>query len=121
MRIFNYLNGTFYVLYGLFGAFMPKSMAGLMGWEPSLLGLHQIRAIWLAVAAIGLLLCLYSRQSTDQKPITLAIIFVTLSFMCGRFLGLLLDGTGPIQTYQEIGLEVFVVLLGTFLIKRGKA
>ena len=31
MKIFNYLNGIFYVLYGLFGAFMPKSMAGLMG------------------------------------------------------------------------------------------
>ena len=53
MKIFNLLNGCFYLLYGVFGAFMPKSMAGLMGWEPSLLGLHQIRAMWLLLAGLG--------------------------------------------------------------------
>lgn len=119
MKFFNYLNGIFYVLYGLFGAFMPKSMAGLMGWDPSLLGLHQIRAMWMLLAGLGVLCLLYTSKLTDQKPMTLAIIFATLSIMTGRLLGLIMDGTGPLQTYQEVGLEIIVIALGTFLYKRG--
>jgi len=119
MKLYNYLNGIFYVLYGLFGAFVPKSMAGLMGWEPSLLGLHQIRAVWLLLAGLGAMCLLYTSKLTDQKPMTLAIIFATLSILGGRFLGLILDGAGPIQTYQEMGLEVFIIALGAFLYKRG--
>lgn len=119
MKFFNYLNGIFYLLYGLFGAFMPKSMAGLMGWEPSLLGLHQIRAMWLLLAGLGVMCLLYTSKLTDQKPMTLAIIFATLSIFAGRLLGLILDGAGPMQTYQEMGLEVIVIALGTFLYKRG--
>jgi hypothetical protein len=49
---------------------------------------------------------------------TLAIVFATLSILTGRLLGLILDGGGPIQTYQEIGLEVFIIALGGFLYKR---
>ena len=120
MKVFNYLNGIFYVLYGLFGTFLPKAMAGLMGWELSLLGLHQVRAISLVMAALGMMLCLYTNRLSDQKPLTLALIFVTLSFLTGRLLGILLDGAGPVQTYQEIGIEVVVILLGVFLYKRGK-
>ena len=118
MKIFNLLNGIFYVLYGVFGAFMPKAMAGLMGWEPSLLGLHQIRAMWLLLAGLGAMCLLYTLKITDQKPMTLAIIFATLSILAGRLLGLILDGAGPMQTYQEIGLEVFIIALGVFLYKR---
>ena len=118
MKIFNYLNGAFYLLYGLLGAFMPKFMAGLMGWEPSLLGLHQIRAMWLLLAGIGAMCLLYTAKIRDQKPMTLAIIFATLSILTGRLLGLVLDGAGPVQTYQEIGIEVVVIALGTFLYKR---
>jgi len=120
MKFFNYLNGIFYALYGLFGAFVPKSMAGLMGWEPSLLGLHQIRAMWLLLAGLGVMCLLHTSKLTDQKPMTLAIIFATLSILAGRFLGLILDGAGPMQTYQEMGLEVFIIALGAFLYKRGK-
>ena len=120
MKAFNYLNGIFYVLYGLFGTFLPKGMADLMGWELSLLGFHQVRAISLVMAALGVMLCLYTNKSSDQKPLTLAIIFVTLSFMAGRLLGLVLDGAGPVQTYQEIGLEIVVIALGVFLYKRSK-
>ena len=119
MKFYNYLNGIFYVLYGVFGALMPKSMAGLMGWDPSLLGLHQIRALWFLLAELGAMCLLYTSKLTDQKPMTLAIIFATLSILAGRFLGLILDGAGPMQTYQEIGLEVFIIALGTFLYKRG--
>lgn len=119
MKVFNYLNGIFYVLYGLCGAFLPKFMAGLMGWEPNLLGLHQIRAMWLLLAGLGIMCLLYTSKLNDQKPMTLAIIFATLSILTGRLLGLVLDGSGPTQTYQEIGLEIFVIALGTFLYKRG--
>ena len=118
MKIFNYLNGIFYVFYGLFGAFMPKSMARLMGWDPSLLGLHQIRAMWFLLAGLGAMCLLYTSKLTDQKPMTLAIIFATFSILTGRFLGLIIDGAGPMQTYQEMGLEVFIIVLGTFLYKR---
>ena len=118
MKIFNYLNGVFYVLYGVFGALIPKSMAGLMGWDPSLLGLHQIRAMWFLLAGLGAMCLLYTSKLTDQKPMTLAIIFATFSILTGRFLGLIIDGAGPMQTYQEMGLEVFIIVLGTFLYKR---
>jgi len=119
MKIFNYLNGAFYLLYGIYGALIPKSLAGLMGWDPSLLGLHQIRAMWLLLAGLGAMCLLYTSKLSDQKPMTLAIIFATLSILAGRLLGLIIDGAGPIQTYQEIGLELFIVMLGAFLYKRG--
>ncbi len=118
MKIYNYLNGIFYILYGLFGAFLPLKMAALMGWELSLLGLHQVRAISLVMASLGLMSVLYVSKATDQKPLTLAIIFITLSFMAGRFLGLIFDGAGPMQTYQEIGIEIIWAGLGYFLLKR---
>lgn len=118
MKIYNYVNGVFYVLYGLFGAFLPVKMAALMGWELSLLGLHQVRATSMVMASLGLMSVLYASKSTDQKPLTLAVIFVTLSFMAGRFLGLLIDGAGPIQTYQEIGIEIIWAGLGYFLLRR---
>ena len=118
MKIYNYINGIFYILYGLFGAFLPLKMADLMGWELSLLGLHQMRAISVVMASLGLMSLLYASKAVDQKPLTLAIIFVTLSFMAGRFLGLLLDGAGPMQTYHEIGIEIIWAGLGAFLLKR---
>ena len=118
MKIYNYLNGIFYILYGLFGAFLPLKMAVLMGWELSLLGLHQVRAVSLVMASLGLMSVLYASKAADQKPITLAIIFVTLSFMAGRFLGLVIDGAGPMQTYHEIGVEIIWAGIGFFLLKR---
>ena len=119
MKIFNYLNGIFYVLFGLFGTFLPQGMADFMGWELSLLGFHEMRAVSLVMASLGAMLCLYTHKLSDQKPLTLAIIFVTLSFLTGRVLGIVLDGAGPVQTYQEITLEVVVIALGAFLFKRG--
>jgi len=119
VKIFNYVNGIFYILYGLFGTFLPLKMAGLMGWELSLLGLHQVRAISVVMAALGLMSLLYSNKLNDQKSLTLAIIFVTLSFAAGRLLGLVIDGAGPLQTYHELGIEFIWVAIGTFLYKRG--
>ena len=118
MKIYNLLNGLFYILYGFFGAFIPLKMAALMGWELSLLGLHQMRAVSVVMASLGLMNVLYAQKQSDQKPLTLAIIFVTLSFMAGRFLGLVLDGAGPSQTYHEIGIEIIWAGIGFFLLSR---
>ena len=121
MKIYNGLNGLFYILYGLFGALLPLNMAKIMGWELSLLGLHQVRAISVVMAVMGLMCCLYAQKLSDQKPLTLAIILVTLGFMAGRFLGLVVDGMGPMQTIYEILFEIFWAALGLFLLKRKAA
>ena len=121
MKIYNGLNGLFYILYGLFGALLPLNLAKIMGWELSLLGLHQVRAISVLMAVMGLMCCLYAQKLSDQKPLTLAIILVTLGFMAGRFLGLVVDGMGPMQTIYEILFEIFWAGLGLFLLKRKAA
>jgi len=119
MTFFNYLNGIFYMFFGLYGTILPQRMADFMGWELSLLGLHETRAISLVMVSLGAMLCLYTNKLKDPKPLTLAIIFVTLSFLTGRLLGIIIDGAGPVQTYQEIGLEIIVIALGLILYKRG--
>jgi len=118
LKVFALLNGGFYVLYGLFGAFMPQNMLKLMGWTANQLGLHQIRAVSLAMTAIGLIICAAALRMADLVPLTLAIILLTLGFLTGRLLGLVLDGAGPQQTYAEIGIEIVVIALGVFLISR---
>lgn len=118
LKIFALLNGGFYVLYGLFGAFMPQSMLKLMGWTASQLGLHQIRAVSLAMTSIGLIIVACALRMTDLVPLTLAIILLTMGFLTGRILGIVLDGAGPQQTYLEIGIEMVVIALGIFLISR---
>ena len=118
LKLFIGLNGLFYVLYGLLGALKPAVMAGLMGWEPSLLGLHEIRAIWMAVAAAGLIILWTMRHAGDLVPVVKAIMFVTAAFFVGRALGLVLDGAGPALTYKEMWLEVIVIVFG-FIVLRG--
>lgn len=118
MKIYNLLNGIFYVLFGLFGVFLPLKMGAFMGWELSLLGLHEMRAVCMVMAALGAMSILYANKLPDQKPLTLAIIFVTLSFMAGRLLGVVLDGSGPMQTWHEVGIEVVWSGLGAFLLSR---
>ena len=112
------LNGIFYVLYGLFGALKPAAMAALMGWDPSLLGLHEVRAIWMAVAAAGCVILWTLRHVSDLVPVVKAIMLITAAFFIGRALGLVLDGAGPLLTYKEMGLEVIIVLFG-FMVLRG--
>jgi len=121
MKPYLLLNAIFYSLYGLFGAFAPHIMAGLMGWTPDVLGLHQIRAISMAMAALGIILWWATQHSSTLKVITLAVVFVTLSFAAGRLLGLILDGSGPRQTYGEIAFELVWASLGFFLYRRSKA
>lgn len=118
LKVFALLNGGFYVLYGLFGAFMPKNMLQLMGWSADQLGMHQIRAVSLAICAIGLIICAAALRMADLVPLTLAIMLLTMGFLAGRLLGIVLDGAGPQQTYVEIGIEIVVIALGAFLISR---
>jgi len=118
LKIFGLLNGGFYVLYGLFGAFMPRKMLELMGWSANQLGMHQIRAVSVAMAAIGLIICAAALKMSDLVPLALAIMLLTMGFLAGRLLGIVLDGAGPQQTYVEIGIEIVVIALGAFLISR---
>lgn len=119
MKVFTLLNGAFYVLYGLYGAIVPMGMAKLMGWTPNLLGLHQIRAVCVAMAALGFLAVMTAGKIKDQRPLVLVFIALTLAFATGRLLGLVVDGAGPMQTYYEIGFEIVIALVGFILYRRG--
>jgi len=123
MKIYGLLNGLFYIVYGLYGAFFPKHLAAeLMGWTPDVLGLHQIRAIWMLSVGCGIV-CLYTVfKGNNLASLTKALVLVTLCLALGRVLGLALDGIGPSQTYLEIGFEVTWSAVGLFLLSRaGKA
>ena len=118
MKIFGLLNGFFYMIYGLYGLIMPKLLASeTMGWTPDLLGLHQIRAMWTASIGIGLI-CVLCALKGNRVALTKAIILVTLCFMVGRIVGLLVDGVGPRQTYIEIGIEILWAGIGALLLAR---
>ena len=121
MKIYGLINGMFYILYGLYGTIMPKRLSSeVMGWTPDLLGLHQIRAMWMGLVGIGVI-CVLVAIRGNIRALTQAIVFATLCFMAGRLLGLVLDGTGPQQTYVEIAVEVVVASLGLILLYRAKA
>ena len=120
LKIFGLLNGGFYVLYGLYGALLPDRMAKLMGFTVDVLGSHQIRAIWMMMASLGLVIVAAALKMADLVPLTLAIMLITMGFLAGRMLGLVLDGAGPQLTYVEIGIEIVVIALGAFLISRVK-
>jgi len=119
MKTFNIMNAVFYIAYGLFGAFVPACMAKIMGWTPDLLGMHQLRAMFMAMATMGLAAFITAKKSSDQAPLLMVFIALTLAFMVGRFLGLILDGVGPVQTYAEIAFEMTWASIGAVLLKRG--
>ncbi len=118
LKLYNLANGWFYLIFGLYGAIAAGTMAKLMGWDPSLLGMHEIRAMWAATAAAGAAMLLYAIKKADQKYLTLLLILVTLALASGRLLGLVLDGTGPQQTYYEMGFEIIWAGLGYLLYRR---
>ena len=118
MKIYGLVNGYFYIFYGLYGVFMPKLLAReTMGWDPNLLGLHQIRAMWTASIGLGVI-CVLCALRGKRAALTKAIILITFCFMVGRILGLILDGAGPKQTYVEIAIEVVWIGIGAFLLSR---
>ncbi len=116
--IFNVINGYFFALYGLYGILRPSRVAEFMGFEPSLLGLHQIRAFWMAIFGLGLIIIVASKRLSDQRPLILAIAFIMLCFAFGRILGVWLDGAGPPQTYYELGFEIVWSIVGMVLCRR---
>ena len=120
-KLFNALNGGFYVLFGLFWAFQPASIGKAFGWDvSSLLGMHEMRAYGMCFFAIGMIILGVVMRRMDQRPVVLGIIFITLAFLTGRLLGLVLDGAGPMLTYYEMGLEVIVITFG-FIAYRASA
>jgi hypothetical protein len=121
MKIYGLLNGFFYLIFGAYGVFLPKHLAAeTMGWTPGLLGLHQIRALWMACIGFGVI-CVIIALKGDRAALTKGIIFITLCFMVGRIFGLLIDGAGPQQTYVEIGIEIIWAGIGLFLLSRHKS
>ncbi len=120
MKIYGIINGLFYVLYGFYGVLMPRHLAKhVTGWAPDLLGLHQIRAMWMASIGLGII-CIMVAQRGHLASLTKAIIFITLCFLAGRLMALGLDGAGPTQTYFEIGIEVIWAGIGLYLLSRAK-
>lgn len=120
MKLYGLLNGFFYMFYGLYGVLLPNVLAReTMGWTPDLLGLHQIRAMWMASMGAGLI-CVLVALKGDRIILTKAIILMTFCFLVGRLLGLVLDGVGPQQTYLEIGIEIIWIGVGGILLGRAK-
>ncbi len=121
LKVYNLATGWFYGLYGLYGLLAPNKIAELMGWDiPGLLGAHQIRALWAVSAASGIAIIMAALKQQDQRPLGLLMIFFLLAFATGRLLGLVLDGIGPMQTYYELGFEIFWSALGYILYRRAK-
>ncbi len=121
MKFYGLLNGFFYVFYGLYGVLAPRHLAeSTMGWAPTLLGLHQIRALWMVSIGFGII-CIYAALKGNLSALTKAIILITFCFLLGRLLGLALDGAGPVQTYYEISIEIIWIGLGGFLLSRAKS
>jgi len=122
LKLFNGLNGAFYLLWGVWGTLMPKESAKLMGWDANtLLGVHEMRATWAAFAMLGLAILFTSFSKNQQRGTAFAIIMATAGLLIGRSLALLIDGVGPSRTYMELGIEAFVVILGLFLLRRAQS
>ena len=116
MKIYAILNSLFYIVFGLYGLFFPAQMAASFGWTPDLLGLHEVRAIWTGFIGAGIISFMVIQKGSLRELIK-AIIFITLCFMVGRILGLVLDGSGPRLTYIEIGVEIIWSGVGLLVLK----
>jgi purine-cytosine permease-like protein len=70
MKFYGLLNGFFYVFYGLYGVLAPRHLAeSTMGWAPTLLGLHQIRALWMVSIGFGII-CIYAALKGNLSALT---------------------------------------------------
>jgi hypothetical protein len=120
MKIYAFINSLFCILYGLYGVLMPAHLGKYVtGWTPDLLGLHQIRATWMSYIGLGVVIFVVA-QKGHLIGLTKAIVFLTLCFTAGRFVALVMDGAGPTQTYQEIGVEIISATIGILLLARAK-
>lgn len=122
IKLFNGLNGVFYLLWGAWGTVFPKKSADLMGWDANtLLGVHEMRATWAAFAMVGLAILHMGLNESAARGTAYGIVMATAGLFLGRLLALLMDGTGPQRTYMELGIEAVVVLLGIYLLRKSKA
>jgi len=118
LKLFNGLNGIFYLIWGIWGVLMPVDSAKLMGWDHhSLLGLNELRATWAAFAALGFGILWSIYRNFDQRQITGALILATGGLFVGRSISIVIDKSGSGRTYMELGVEILVVLVGLYLLK----
>jgi len=121
LKLFNGLNGVFYLLWGAWGTVYHKQNAALMGWDAnSLLGEHELRATWTAFAMLGVAILHMGLKENAVRGTAYAIVMGTAGLFLGRLLAVLMDGVGPQRTYMELGVEAVIVLLGVFLLKSQK-
>lgn len=121
LKLFNGLNGLFYLLWGAWGTVFPKKSAELMGWDANtLLGLHEMRATWAAFALVGVAILHKGLSDTAARGTAYAIIMATAGLFLGRLLAVFMDGSGPQRTYAELGIEAVIVILGIILLKRSE-
>ncbi len=121
LKLFNGLNGIFYLAWGVWGVFSPHESAKLMGWDVNtLLGMHEMRATWAAFAMLGLAIMFASLGKNQQRGTAFAIVMGTSGLFIGRSLALILDGAGPSRTYMELAVEAFIIVLGLFLLRRAQ-
>ncbi len=122
IKLFNAVNGIFYLLWGAWGAVYPHKSAALMGWDVTkIVGLHEKRATWLFFAMLGVFMLHRGLKDQGAQLTAQLIVFITAGLIMGRTLGLLMDGTDIQRTYILLGIEAAVVLLGLFLLKRTRA
>ncbi len=121
LKLYNGANGLFYSLYGLWGLILPHRLAAFLGIEtPSTLALHQIRALWAGIFAMGVLILWFTVKRLEQGGLALCLVLVTLALATGRIIGMAFDGSGIQQTYMETGFEIFWAGLGFLLYKSRK-
>jgi len=119
LKLFNGLNGLFYLLWGAWGTVNPVKSAQFMGWDANtLLGLHQMRATWAAFAMVGIAILHKGLGENAARGTAYAIVMATAGLFLGRLLAVFMDGAGPQRTYMELGVEAVIVLVGLFLLKR---
>ena len=122
LKLFNGLNGLFYLLWGAWGTVYPAKNAALMGWDANtLLGLHEMRATWAAFAMMGVAILHMGLKDSALRGTAYAIVMGTAGLFLGRLLALLMDGTGPQRSYVELGVEAVIVLVGIYLLRRKTA
>lgn len=121
MKLFNGLNGLFYLLWGAWGTVYPKKSAEFMGWDANtLLGVHEMRATWAAIAMLGVAVLYQGLKDGAMRGTAYAIVMGTGGLFLGRLLAVLMDGAGPQRSYVELGVEAVIVVVGVILLKRHK-
>ncbi len=121
IKLFNGVNGVFYLLWGAWGTVSPQKSAELMGWDAdTVLGLHEMRATWMAIAMLGVAILHKGLKDSSASGTTYAIVMATAGLFLGRALALLMDGVGPTRSYAELGVEALIVIMGLFLLRQSK-